>query len=676
MAPLNWATYLERAVGKGHPTLSDTVNRALRQLLTESGYEPDASPFPGLMGPVFNVKAFGTKGDGVTDDTVAIQAAETARAAVNGTLVFPDGTYRAAELTINSAGRWLGIGNAELQFPSGISSGAAILKINTNPSTSDLADVIIEGLGFNGGDQQVASVKGIYARRTQRLIIRYCRFRKFQGSSFANHGYGIYASGYSAATPSSPYAWVATAPTGWSVGTRIEGCNFTDCGTADTNSAQGIFLYYHDGAVVCGNYGSNLLMLCFALGWVRRISIIGNEMENGYDNGIRFHADESVAATKPEDMEGVTCVGNVIRNVARDGIRCSGYRCVVANNISERNTLSGIVGVVMRDCVVVGNSCFGNANHGIQLTQTTVDEWGTHKNTSIIGNYCHSNAGAGIIVQGGGDDSDELAQGIRVSENQCGRNGAAGIRFWDGDSTCVVSKNTCFENGESSTAKYGIEVAAQVLNAGGIHVEHNRCYELRAVGPNQGIGIRLVANTGKTLSKCYVFFNDCSDHPNVSGFNGTAIRTTGSGGTVSPQLLIGNTDRNVTLPLRTGVANGTLQSGDVVIPSEQYQGEGYIVLTDAATIAVDAALGNVCEVTLGGNRTMGAPTNLYKGQRLTFVVIQDGTGGRTLAWNAAYHHEWGDTGNTAGKRSTIIFECYDPVAPALIQVGKQGAYLT
>lgn len=48
MAPLNWATYLERAVGKGHPTLPQTIDRALRQMLTESGYNPDADPFPGI----------------------------------------------------------------------------------------------------------------------------------------------------------------------------------------------------------------------------------------------------------------------------------------------------------------------------------------------------------------------------------------------------------------------------------------------------------------------------------------------------------------------------------------------------------------------------------------------------------------------------------------------------
>lgn len=101
--------------------------------------------------------------------------------------------------------------------------------------------------------------------------------------------------------------------------------------------------------------------------------------------------------------------------------------------------------------------------------------------------------------------------------------------------------------------------------------------------------------------------------------------------------------------------------------------KGRFTLTDAATIATNASLGETPEVTLGGNRTMGAPTNLWKGKRLRYVVIQDGTGGRTLAWNAVFKQAWSDTGNTAGKRSTIDFYCYD--GTNLVQVGAQGPYL-
>jgi len=61
-----------------------------------------------------------------------------------------------------------------------------------------------------------------------------------------------------------------------------------------------------------------------------------------------------------------------------------------------------------------------------------------------------------------------------------------------------------------------------------------------------------------------------------------------------------------------------------------------IALTDAATIAVDAALGNVFRVTLGGNRTLGNPTNAVDGQYLQFEFLQDGTGTRTLTLGSSY----------------------------------------
>jgi hypothetical protein len=59
-------------------------------------------------------------------------------------------------------------------------------------------------------------------------------------------------------------------------------------------------------------------------------------------------------------------------------------------------------------------------------------------------------------------------------------------------------------------------------------------------------------------------------------------------------------------------------------------------LSDAATVATNCALGNVHKVTLAGNRTLGAPTNLKDGATYIWVLIQDGTGSRTLGYNAVF----------------------------------------
>ena len=76
-------------------------------------------------------------------------------------------------------------------------------------------------------------------------------------------------------------------------------------------------------------------------------------------------------------------------------------------------------------------------------------------------------------------------------------------------------------------------------------------------------------------------------------------------------------------------------------------------LTDGATINWDASTQDVCKVTLGGNRTLAAPTNNTTGQFISILVIQDGTGSRTLTWNA-------------------VFEFKDDTAPTLTTTASKG----
>ena len=76
-------------------------------------------------------------------------------------------------------------------------------------------------------------------------------------------------------------------------------------------------------------------------------------------------------------------------------------------------------------------------------------------------------------------------------------------------------------------------------------------------------------------------------------------------------------------------------------------------LTDQATITWDASTQDVCKVTLAGNRTLAAPTNNTTGQFISILVIQDGTGSRTLTWNA-------------------VFEFAEDTAPTLTTTASKG----
>ena len=81
-------------------------------------------------------------------------------------------------------------------------------------------------------------------------------------------------------------------------------------------------------------------------------------------------------------------------------------------------------------------------------------------------------------------------------------------------------------------------------------------------------------------------------------------------------------------------------------------------LTDGSSIDWNAATQDVCKVTLGGNRTLNAPTNPTTGQFISLLVIQDGTGSRTLSFNAIYEFK-DDTAptltTTAAKGDVFVF---------------------
>lgn len=84
-------------------------------------------------------------------------------------------------------------------------------------------------------------------------------------------------------------------------------------------------------------------------------------------------------------------------------------------------------------------------------------------------------------------------------------------------------------------------------------------------------------------------------------------------------------------------------------------------LTDGATINWDMALGLNAVVTLGGNRTLAAPTNPpFIGASGHLIVIQDGTGDRTLTLNSAFVKEYlGNALDAAAGSVSVIRWIYD-----------------
>jgi hypothetical protein len=85
-------------------------------------------------------------------------------------------------------------------------------------------------------------------------------------------------------------------------------------------------------------------------------------------------------------------------------------------------------------------------------------------------------------------------------------------------------------------------------------------------------------------------------------------------------------------------------TGDKVFTTDLIEAAAaFVALTDAETVAVDWDNAINFSLTLGGNRTLGNPTNGQPGTWRTFIITQDGTGSRTLAFGDQYHFEGGTT---------------------------------
>jgi hypothetical protein len=97
---------------------------------------------------------------------------------------------------------------------------------------------------------------------------------------------------------------------------------------------------------------------------------------------------------------------------------------------------------------------------------------------------------------------------------------------------------------------------------------------------------------------------------------------------------------------------------------------GVFALTDAATILVDASQGDNFRVTLGGNRTLDNPSNLSDGQVLNYRILQDATGGRTLAYASKYKFPGGTAPvlSTAANAKDFMSCQYDATADTLFCV--------
>ncbi len=101
-------------------------------------------------------------------------------------------------------------------------------------------------------------------------------------------------------------------------------------------------------------------------------------------------------------------------------------------------------------------------------------------------------------------------------------------------------------------------------------------------------------------------------------------------------LALGGTGGTDAASGRAGLGLGSAALLNAVQAFTAAQRYAPVALTDGASIAWDLDAAPMARVTLAGNRTMAAPSHQRDGGMFALTAIQDGTGGRSLAWNVVY----------------------------------------
>ena len=297
-----------------------------------------------------SVKDFGAVGDGVTDDTSAINTAITA--AVGKVLVFPPGQYKTsatiilrtnttihgygAEVVPISAGSFPAYAaiNSAVDNTGGVTPASRPILSNENPSGGN-SNIHIYGLKWTGNATGSGSMHGLHVHKVTGLVVKDCVTYECL----------------------SPIAILQ------STDVVVQGCNvkgFRNGGIDTWTGCKRVQIVDNiiDG-VAPNSDGTNIGIF------------VTSEPTDGAGDASTYHADDYLVA------------GNIITNIESHGIWIGGgdstlnrvndtaRRVKVRGNIIRDVAGCGIILERSEDCVIDGNTLNNCGNHGI-LTRKNV----------------------------------------------------------------------------------------------------------------------------------------------------------------------------------------------------------------------------------------------------------------------------------------------------------------
>ena len=279
-----------------------------------------------------------------------------------------------------------------------------------------------------------------------------------------------------------------------------------------------------------------------------------------------------------------------------------------------------------------------NGNHGWDIYGVSGGAAGT--SCSFIGCYADIITNAGFRL-----DTMAYCSFVSCAADHCGIGyevvgvGSQGINFTGCGAESAVNRGTGYDG---YSWKINGAIGVGLFNAFTYNSPNTSIW---VTGAARGVSILGFAentptgtapNSVKVDSGCSATLGDFSNVSPLALSGATNITNDTAGGTIAAGFVYGAGDAYYEGNVSTTAAPTQAQHLTRKDYVDNRVSPAPVTLTDAPTIATNAALGNHFRVTLQGNRTLGTPTNPTDGKRITWEIIQDATGNRTLTRSAAF----------------------------------------
>lgn len=426
---------------------SPTVGHPVLRILDSSGTEFISGGAFGLhtRGPVphVNVKAFGAKGDGTTDDTSAIQTALNSVKNSGGLVFIPPGTYLystplriGSSVTVEGAGRGLSIiKQKNNNMPGGgQDDGAAFINYNFSLSTSTDQNIEIRNLTVDGNYQNNPDIAAGSAGGISMTYATDVRIINVEIANVDGYG-GIY------------YGAQNLSDSGGYLSRNLPGITVSEC-----------FIHDSTSTTAGGSYGSGMFL---SAQQSVHLDVHDNFLLN---NRTAIYLEDSASQADIHD--------NHITNTS-NGPTGSGVSVEQGNGPSTQ--------------VNVHHNTISYMSYGVTVGGNGI------RAVIVDGNIISTCTNAGIYVATPGDNN-ALGSYIKISNNLVRDTlSGPGIQVGSLSSTVTVSGNLCYDEKVTRTQTYGLFIDSFAKN---VHVDASNQFDSNLTGPINNL------STTTTISYC------------------------------------------------------------------------------------------------------------------------------------------------------------------------------